>query len=122
MDVVATLYRPEETLRPTVGTRFRVDYLKASGATGFYRPDWVVVQKTTGGEVNWIIETNGRVWEGTTAKDEAIREWCERISAPRRRTARADLAHLDHPCPQLRKIAPCGSPPASPRTEQFPQS
>jgi type III restriction enzyme len=24
--------------------------------------------------------TKGRVWEGTTAKDEAIREWCERVS------------------------------------------
>ena len=62
------------------GTQFRVDYLKPSGAIGFYHPDWVVVQKTKAGEVNWIIETKGRVWEGTTAKDEAIREWCERIS------------------------------------------
>ena len=62
------------------GTQFRVDYLKPSGAIGFYHPDWVVVQKTTAGEVNWIIETKGRVWEGTAAKDEAISEWCERIS------------------------------------------
>ncbi len=63
------------------GTQFRVDYLKPSGAIGFYHPDWVVVQETIAGEVNWIIETKGRVWEGTAAKDEAIREWCERISA-----------------------------------------
>ena len=28
------------------GTQFRVDYLKPSGAIGFYHPDWVVVQKT----------------------------------------------------------------------------
>lgn len=62
------------------GTQFRVDYLKPSGAIGFYHPDWVVVQKSEDGEVNWIIETKGRVWEGTTAKDEAIREWCKRIS------------------------------------------
>ena len=62
------------------GTQFRVDYLKPSGAIGFYHPDWVVVQKTKAGEVNWIIETKGRVWEGTTAKDEAIREWCERVA------------------------------------------
>jgi type III restriction enzyme len=62
------------------GTQFRVDYLKPSGAIGFYHPDWVVVQKTKAVEINWIIETKGRVWEGTTAKDEAIREWCERIS------------------------------------------
>jgi type III restriction enzyme len=63
------------------GTQFRVDYLKPSGAIGFYHPDWVVVQKTKAGEVNWIIETKGRVWEGTAAKDEALESWCERVSA-----------------------------------------
>jgi len=63
------------------GTQFRVDYLKPSGAIGFYHPDWVIVQRTAAGEVNWIIETKGRVWEGTTAKDEAIKDWCERVSA-----------------------------------------
>ena len=62
------------------GTQFRVDYLKTSGAIGFYHPDWVVVQKTKDGETNWIIETKGRVWEGTSAKDEALKTWCERIS------------------------------------------
>lgn len=39
------------------GTEFRVDYLKPSGAIGFYHPDWVVVQNTSEGEVNWIVET-----------------------------------------------------------------
>jgi hypothetical protein len=34
------------------GTQFRVDYLKPSGAIGFYHPDWVVVQRTAAGEVN----------------------------------------------------------------------
>ena len=63
------------------GTQFRVDYLKPSGAIGFYHPDWVVVQQTAAGEVNWIIETKGRVWEGTTAKDEALQVWCSRVSA-----------------------------------------
>jgi type III restriction enzyme len=63
------------------GTQFRVDYLKPSGAIGFYHPDWVVVQKTEAGEVNWIIETKGRVWEDTATKDEALKTWCERISA-----------------------------------------
>src|SRR4029077_10522047 len=62
------------------GAQFRVDYLKPSGAIGFYHPDWVVVQKTKSGELNWIIETKGRVWEGTTVKDEAIKLWCERVS------------------------------------------
>jgi len=63
------------------GTPFRVDYLKPSGAIGFYHPDWAVVQKTKVGEVNWIVETKGRVWEGTAAKDDAIKDWCERVSA-----------------------------------------
>ena len=63
------------------GTQFRVDYLKPSGATGFYHPDWVVVQKTKRGEVNWIIENKGRVWESTAAKDDALRTWCERVGA-----------------------------------------
>jgi type III restriction enzyme len=63
------------------GTQFRVDYLKPSGAIGFYHPDWVVVERNGTDEVNWIIETKGRVWEGTEAKDEAMREWCERITA-----------------------------------------
>lgn len=79
-------------------TPFRVDYLKPSGAIGFYHPDWVVVQKTTEGEVNWIIETKGRVWESTTAKDEAICDWCERITEATRtpwRYARVDQLDFD---------------------------
>jgi type III restriction enzyme len=63
------------------GTQFRVDYLKPSGAIGFYHPDWVVVQMTASGDVNWIIETKGRVWEGTGAKDAALQTWCTRVSA-----------------------------------------
>ena len=61
-------------------SQFRVDYLKPSGAIGFYHPDWVVVQKTPQGEVSWIIETKGRVWEGTEAKDAAMRDWCARVT------------------------------------------
>ena len=63
------------------GTSFRVDYLKTSGAIGFYYPDWVAVQKDSEGEeVNWIIETKGRVWEGTAQKDAAMQEWCRRVT------------------------------------------
>ena len=63
------------------GTSFRVDYLKASGAIGFYYPDWVAVQKDLEGEeVNWIIETKGRVWEGTEQKDAAMQDWCRRVT------------------------------------------
>ena len=65
-------------------TTFRVDYLKRTGALGFYYPDWVVVQGTEEGEVNWIIETKGRVWEGTEEKDAAMRDWCSRVSAATR--------------------------------------
>ena len=61
-------------------TRFTVEYLKPSGAIGHYYPDWVTVQNTDDGEVNWIIETKGRVWEGTEQKDAAIRYWCEQVT------------------------------------------
>lgn len=58
------------------GTQFRIDYLKSSGAIGFYHPDWVVVQNTPEREVNWIIETKGRKWEGTEEKGTAMAVWC----------------------------------------------
>ena len=61
-------------------TTFKIDYLKRSGAIGFYYPDWVVVQDDQGDVVNWVVETKGRVWEGTTDKDFAAREWCKRVS------------------------------------------
>ncbi len=64
------------------GASFRVDYLKPSGAIGLYCPDWVAVHRELDGHiVNWVIETKGRVWEGTDEKDAAIREWCRRASA-----------------------------------------
>jgi type III restriction enzyme len=66
------------------GTQFRVDYLKPSGAIGFYHPDWVAVQRSGKAEINWIIETKGREWEGTTAKDAAMRDWCQRVTAARK--------------------------------------
>ena len=49
-------------------------------STRINHPDWVVVQRTPEGEVNWIIETKDREWEGTGAKDLAAREWCKRVS------------------------------------------
>ncbi len=69
------------TEQGATGTQFRVDYLKPdSGAIGFYHPDWVVVQRTPAGEVNWIVETKGRVWSDTQTKDEAMKRWCAGIS------------------------------------------
>ena len=63
------------------GTSFRVDYLKPSGAIGLYYPDWVAVQRERDGRiVHWIVETKGRVWEGTAEKDSAMREWCRRVT------------------------------------------
>jgi len=38
------------------------------------------VQETDAGEVHWIIETKGRVWEDTPAKDEAISYWCKKVA------------------------------------------
>jgi len=62
------------------GVDFSLQYVKLSGATGLYYPDWVVVQTTYDGEVNWIVETKGRVWEGTERKDAAVEYWCEQVS------------------------------------------
>jgi type III restriction enzyme len=63
-------------------TAFRVDYLKPTGAIGFYYPDWVAVQKNGETEVHWIIETKGRVFDTdqVKAKDAAIEDWCARIT------------------------------------------
>ncbi len=63
------------------GTRFKVDYLKASGAIGHtILPASPSKKKVDGGEVNWIIETKGRGWEDTLAKDAAISDWCRKVS------------------------------------------
>jgi type III restriction enzyme len=62
-------------------TRFRVDYLSTSSAIKFYYPDFVAVQKTPDGEVNWIMETKGREYEDVVHKDASIRDWCEKITA-----------------------------------------
>ena len=63
------------------GATFRVDYVKPSGAIGFYYPDWVAVQREMNGEIiNWVIETKGRVWEGTEEKDDAMYDWCQGVS------------------------------------------
>ncbi|MDE0690926.1 MAG: DEAD/DEAH box helicase family protein [Gammaproteobacteria bacterium] len=59
---------------------FRIDYLKPSGAIGFYYPDWVMVQARDGAETHWLVETKGRVWEGTEEKDAAAEAWCRRVT------------------------------------------
>jgi len=88
------------------GTQFRVDYLKISGAIGFYHPDWVVVQRNGKSEINWIIETKGRVWEGTEAKDEAIRDWCARVSGQaRQRWEYARVNQMDFDLRQPKTLA-----------------
>lgn len=62
-------------------TRFRVDYLSTSGAIKFYYPDFVAVQTTPQGEVNWILETKGREYEEVAQKDASIQDWCAKITA-----------------------------------------
>ena len=86
---------------------FRVDYLKPSGAIGFYYPDWVAVQQGTASEVNWIIETKGRVWEGTEQKDAAMQEWClrvERQSGIQWQYRRVNQSEFDHRCTSLGEL------------------
>ena len=86
---------------------FRVDYLKPSGAIGFYYPDWVAVQEGTAGELNWIIETKGRVWEGTEQKDAAMQEWCRRVerqSGIRWQYRRINQSEFDHRCNTLDEL------------------
>jgi len=68
------------TQQGDAAAQFRVDYLKPSGAIGFYHPDFVAVQKAGKAEVNWILETKGRVWEDTEAKDAAVTKWCTDVS------------------------------------------
>ena len=39
------------------------------------------MQRDLDGEIiNWVIETKGRVWEGTAEKDAAMQDWCSRVS------------------------------------------
>jgi hypothetical protein len=82
----------------------KADFRKPSGAIGFYHPDCVVVQRVGGAEVNWIIETKAHVWEGTTAKDEAIRDWCARMSdstGSRWRYERVNQTVFEAACPSM---------------------
>jgi type III restriction enzyme len=61
----------------------------------------VVVQATGQGEVNWIIETKGRVWESTAAKDAAMRDWCTRVS--QQTGERWEYARVDQSAFEARK-------------------
>jgi hypothetical protein len=72
------------------GTQFRVDYLKPSGAIGFYHPDWVVVQKSGKSEVNWAnsgIRPNLSSWmarwrsAGLCSSKGRSRQWPSALSA-----------------------------------------
>jgi type III restriction enzyme len=69
------------TTEQDANIKFRIDYIKSSGARGFYYPDWIVIQGTENGEVGWIVETKGREWEGTANKDAAAIAWCAGISS-----------------------------------------
>ncbi|MCA9630252.1 MAG: hypothetical protein KC766_21425, partial [Myxococcales bacterium] len=62
-------------------TGFHVQYLKSSGAVGTYYPDFVVVQSTAAGPVNWIIETKGREDVEVAAKDAQMDRWCNEVTA-----------------------------------------
>ncbi len=61
-------------------TGFHVQYLKRSGAVGTYYPDFVAVQSTGDGQVNWIIETKGREDVEVAAKDAQMALWCDQVT------------------------------------------
>ena len=55
-------------------------------------------RRATARRTSWIIETRGRVWEGTTARGDAMSDGCERVSASTCRTwryRRVDPVRLD---------------------------
>lgn len=60
-------------------TEFHVQYLARTGALRLYYPDFVVIQATPQGLVNWIVETKGREFEDTDAKAMHMRRWCEEV-------------------------------------------
>ena len=67
----------------------------------------MAVQDAGGEEVNWIIETKGRVWEGTREKDDAMRDWCRRVSAATGapwRYARVNQNQFDPAAETLRRL------------------
>ena len=61
-------------------TQFHVEYLSGTGAVRLYYPDFVAVQTTRAGPVNWIIETKGREFDDTDAKAKHMARWCEEVS------------------------------------------
>jgi type III restriction enzyme len=60
-------------------TEFHVQYLSGTGAIRLYYPDFVCVQLTDGGPVNWIIETKGREFDDTDAKTGHMERWCKEV-------------------------------------------
>lgn len=60
-------------------TRFNVTYLNANGALKRYYPDFLAVQSTAGGEVNWVLETKGRVFADVAYKEKGIHAWCDAL-------------------------------------------
>lgn len=75
------------------------DCVQPSGAIGVYCPDWVVVQRDHSGDVNWIVETKGRVREGTGGEGRRNERVAPPMSAADGRTwryLRVDRSHF-HP-------------------------
>jgi type III restriction enzyme len=61
-------------------TKFNVTYLNKNGALKRYYPDFVAVQSTDAGDVNWIIETKGRMYEDVEYKDKGMQQWCRVVA------------------------------------------
>lgn len=65
------------------GVSFSVDFVRPDGTIDFFFPDWIAVQDTGEGEVNWILETKGKAAEYGRERDSAVRDWCRRVSMDR---------------------------------------
>lgn len=65
------------------GASFSVDFVRPDGTIDFFFPDWIAVQDTGEGEVNWILETKGKAAEYGRERDSAVRDWCRRVSMDR---------------------------------------
>ena len=70
-----------ETESGVAGVLFPRDDPAAGGAVGSRYRRWIAVQGTEDGEVHWILETGGRVRDGTDGRARVMCRWCEEARA-----------------------------------------
>lgn len=62
------------------GASFSVDFVRPDGTIGLLFPDWIAVQDTVEGEVNWILGTKIEEVDYGSEIDSTVRDWCRRVS------------------------------------------